>query len=94
MGYGGIPYRSYSYATGHAGDLLSASVSSDTVDAFVRILGSDGSRVENDTDPFSTDGTDARASRILQPNVIYYVEVSTSLDGGAVDTTARHPTSR
>jgi hypothetical protein len=87
VGYGGIPYRSYGFATGHAGDLLSARVSSNTVDTFVRILGNDGSRVENDTDPFSTGSTDARASRIVEPNVIYYIEVSTSLDGGAVDTT-------
>jgi hypothetical protein len=92
VGYGGIPYRSYEYATGKAGQFLSANVTSDTVDAFVRILGPDGSKVENDTDPFATYGTDARASRILQQNGIYYVEVSTSLEADeAVDPTTTPP---
>ncbi|MGD0945784.1 MAG: dockerin type I domain-containing protein [Candidatus Binatia bacterium] len=91
VGYGGIPYRSYSYATGKAGQFLSANVTSDTVDAFVRILGSDGSVVENDTDPFATAGTDARASRILQQNGIYFIEVSTNVDTGEVDPTTIPP---
>jgi hypothetical protein len=93
VGYGGIPFRSYSYATGQAGQFLSANMTSDTVDAFVRILGPNGSQVANDTDPFATDitSTDARASRILQQNGIYYVEVSTNLDAGEVDPTTSPP---
>lgn len=90
VGYGGIPYRTYHF-NGTAGQMLSASVTSADVDAFVRILGSDGSQVQNDTDPFATLGTDARASRILPQSGTYFVEVSTNLDAGMIDTTVSPP---
>jgi hypothetical protein len=50
----------------------------------VRILGPDGSVVQNDSDPFQFNTTDARASRILQQDGTYFIEVSTSIDAAQV----------
>lgn len=83
LGFGGIPYRSYGF-TGHAGQFITASMASNDVDGFVRILGPDGSVVQNDSDPFQFNTPDARASRILQQDGTYFIEVSTSIDAGQV----------
>jgi hypothetical protein len=83
LGFGGIPYRAYGF-TGHAGQFITASMASNDVDAFVRIFGPDGSVVENDSDPFQFNTTDARASRILQQDGTYFIEVSTNIDAGQV----------
>jgi Dockerin type I domain len=83
LGFGGMPYRSYGF-TGHAGQFITASMASNDVDAFVRILGPDGSVVQNDSDPFQFNTPDARASRILQQDGTYFIEVSTSIDAGQV----------
>ncbi|HVM94751.1 MAG TPA: hypothetical protein VMT89_00115 [Candidatus Acidoferrales bacterium] len=87
VGFGGIPFRSYAVA-GAAGQLLSVSMHSDAadIDPFVRIVGPDQVVVGNDNDLFSPNGTDARASRLLPADGTYFVEVSSSVDQGAVDT--------
>ncbi len=86
IGYGSIPYRSYAFS-GTARQFVSASMTSGDVDAFVRILGPDGSQVQNDNDPFQSGVTDARASRILPQDGMYFVEVSSSVPNGSVDLT-------
>jgi hypothetical protein len=83
LGFGGIPYRSYGF-TGHAGQFITASMASNDVDGFVRILGPDGSVVQNDSDPFQFNTADARVSRILQQDGTYFIEVSTNIDAGQV----------
>ena len=89
-GFGGIPYRSYVFA-GTAGDFVSVSMTSSDVDAAVRLLGPDGSQVYNDDDLFVLGSTDARVNRILPASGLYIVEVSTSLNDGAVDLTPPLP---
>jgi hypothetical protein len=84
-----IPYRSYAFS-GQAGQFVSTTMTSSNVDSLVRVFAPDGSRVENDDDPFrKTD--DARASRILPMDGIYFVEVSASPLGPAVDVGAVPP---
>jgi hypothetical protein len=84
FGFGGIPFRTYAFA-GTARQFVTATVESGDVDAFVRVFAPDGSQVANEDDQFDYGGGNARANRILPVNGTYFVEVSTSIDGGAVD---------
>jgi hypothetical protein len=77
-GFGGIPYRTYSF-TGTAGQFVAAGMTSTDVDAFIRMLAPDGSVVENNDDLLtSSSTTDAQVNRILPANGTYFVEVSTN----------------
>src|SRR5262249_20583876 len=87
FGFGGIPFRSYAF-NGSAGQFVSTSVTSTTVDTFVRIYGPDGSVVENDDSQFEPLGSNSRVNRLLPVDGTYFVEVSTSPDGGPVDITS------
>lgn len=78
VGFGGIPYRTYSF-TGTAGQFVAAGMTSTDVDAFIRMLAPDGSVVENNDDLLaSSSPTDAQVNRILPANGTYFVEVSTN----------------
>jgi hypothetical protein len=90
VGFGGLPFRSYALA-GTAGQFVSVSMISPDVDAAVRLLGPDGSQIYNDTDLFDPNTTDARVNRILPASGTYFVEVSASPTGGAVDVTPPLP---
>jgi hypothetical protein len=76
-GFGGIPHRTYSF-TGTAGQLVSVAMTSDDVDAFVRILGTDGSVVKNDDDLFASNSTDAQVFRVLPATGSYFIEATAS----------------
>lgn len=84
FGFGGIPFRTYSF-NGTAGQFVSAAMSSSDVDAFIRIFAPDGSLVANDNDLFDPDTSDARANRVLPMDGEYFVEVSSSIEVGEVD---------
>ncbi len=85
-GFGGIPFRSY-VINGTAGQFITAQMSSRTgeIDPYLRLLGPDGSVTSNDGDPFDSDRSDARISRVLPVTGMYFLEVSTWLEAGAVD---------
>jgi Bacterial pre-peptidase C-terminal domain/Dockerin type I domain len=84
LGSQDLPYRSYAF-TGQAGQFVMATMTSSGVDAFVRIVGPDGSVVENDDDLFEPVTTDARVGRILPVDGTYFAEASASPDGPLVD---------
>ncbi len=86
FGFGSIPFRTYSF-NGTAGQFVSATMKSTTLDAALRIFAPDGSQVANDDDQFVPMTTNARVNRILPQTGTYFVEVSTSLDAGGVDVT-------
>ena len=88
FGFGSVPFRTYSF-NGTAGQFVSATMKSTTLDASLRIFAPDGSQVANDDDQFVPLTTNARANRILPQTGTYFVEVSTSLDAGGVDVTTR-----
>jgi hypothetical protein len=84
FGFGGIPFRTYSFF-GTAGEFVTAIMQSDDLDAFVRIFAPDGSVVYNNDDLFDLSTTDARVNRILPVTGWYFVEASSNIDAGAVD---------
>jgi Bacterial pre-peptidase C-terminal domain/Dockerin type I domain len=90
FGYGGVPFRSYSFS-GTAGQFITTTMHSPDVDAYVRVLAPDGSAAANDNDLFDPSTSDARADRILPVTGSYLVEVSSALDAGAVDLTPPPP---
>lgn len=90
FGFGGIPFHTYSLV-GTAGKFVSVSLTSNDVDASVRVFAPDGSQVANDNDLFDASTTNARANRVLPVDGTYLVEVSSSVDQGAVDVTASPP---
>jgi hypothetical protein len=92
LGSGDIPYRTYSFA-GLAGQFVTATMTSSTVDSFLRFYAPDGSVVQNDDDSFHGTSADARASRLLPVDGTYFVEASTSPDNPPVDTGAVPPPS-
>ncbi|MFI5365950.1 MAG: pre-peptidase C-terminal domain-containing protein [Candidatus Binatia bacterium] len=92
FGFGGVPFRSYAF-NGTAGQFATVTMSSKSVDAFVRLFAPDGSHVDNDNDLFNPAGTDARVNRILPQTGKYFVEVSSSLGQGAVKVTGGTPAS-
>jgi hypothetical protein len=78
FGSGGIPVASYA-VSGTAGQFVTAAVSSNDFDPFVRVLGPDGSKVENDNNLFDSTST-ARVNRILPADGTYFVEASAGPD--------------
>ena len=84
FGFGGLPFRTY-VLNGTAGGFVSIAMSSLDVDSFVRLIGPDGSVVENDNDLFSPGTLDARVNRILPADGTYFVEVSTSPQHPGID---------
>jgi pre-peptidase len=90
FGFGNIPFRTYVF-DGMAGQFVTTTVSSKDIDAFVRVFAPDGSRIENDDDPFEAATSDARANRILPVDGRYIVEVSASVGQGAVDIATTPP---
>ena len=92
LGSGDIPYRSYTFA-GLAGQFVTTTMTSSTVDSFLRVFAPDGSVVENDDDSFDDATGDARASRLLPVDGTYIVEASTSPSGPTVDPGAVPPPS-
>lgn len=90
VGFGGVPFRTYAFV-GSEGQFVSTTLTSPDVDAFVRVIGPDGSAVENDNDPFNVFATDARANRILPVDGTYFVEVSSNVNRGAVRVNADPP---
>jgi hypothetical protein len=86
-GFGGVPFRSYAFF-GTAGSFVTAHMTGDEVlNPHLRLLGSDGSRVENDADPFDLFDLEspARVSRVLPVTGTYYLEAAGALEQGKVD---------
>jgi hypothetical protein len=90
VGFGGVPFRTYAFL-GSEGQFVTTTLTSADVDAFVRVFGPDGSRVENDNDPFNAFATDARVNRILPTDGTYIVEVSANVNRGAVNLNTNPP---
>jgi len=90
VGSGGIPYQSYAFS-GRAGQFVTTTMTSSNIDSFVRVFAPDGSHVDNDNDLFQDVTSDARVSRILPMDGRYFVEVSASRSGPAVDLSAAPP---
>ena len=90
IGSGDIPYRSYSFS-GLAGQFVTTTMTSSTIDSFVRLFAPDGSMVENDDDLLQSVTSDARVSRILPMDGTYFVEVSASPNGPPVEVGAVPP---
>jgi hypothetical protein len=90
LGSGDIPYRSYAFG-GQAGQFVTTTMTSSDVDSFVRVYAPDGSRVDNDDDPFQSGSLDARVSRILPMDGTYFVEISASPSAPAVNLAALPP---
>jgi hypothetical protein len=90
MGFGGVPFRTY-MLSGTAGQFVTATLTSGSFDAFVRLFAPDGSQVANDNDPFTQLNSDARVNRILPVSGTYYVEVSSSLDAPPVNVLSQPP---
>jgi dockerin type I repeat protein len=87
LGFGDIPFKSY-VLNGQAGQFVTVQMTSTDTDAFVRLLGPDGSIVDNDNDLFDPGTSDARINRILPVAGTYFVETSVSPTVGVVDLTA------
>jgi hypothetical protein len=77
VGFDDIPYRTYSF-TGTAGQLVTVAMTSDDVDAFVRVLAADGSVVQNDDDLLAHNSTDAQVFRVLPAAGSYFIEATAS----------------
>ena len=78
FGSGGIPVASY-LLSGTAGQFVTAAVSSDNFDPFVRLLAPDSSTLASDNDLFDSTPT-ARVNRILPAGGTYFVEASAAPD--------------
>jgi hypothetical protein len=88
FGFGGIPYRTYSFS-GTAGQFVRVSLQSRDVNAFARLVAPDGGQVASDDDPLRPASNDAGINRILPLTGTYFVEVSSAIDDGAVDLQTR-----